>query len=399
MEIIETPWDLLSALLVFLVGLFIILKISRTFNANWRRSALLYFWHTIFCVIYLYYVVEFGGDAIVYYDVSRLSVVDFSFGTFAITFLTRIFSHYLDFSILGTFLIYNIFGAIGLLAFDASLRCVSYDKIKIVRVMATLLVFLPSVSFWSAGIGKDAIAFMATGLVLWAAIDFNRRVRLMMFSIFVMLLVRPHMAGLMTIALAGGMLFRGQISLAKKSALILVSFAAVAIAVPFSLQYAGLGESGQEVDFQDYVEKRQGYNQDGGAGIDISAMSPPMQLFTYVFRPLPFEAHSGAALAASFDNIVLFMVFALGVFGFFNYRKNSIIDPRENRIFMWIYCLSAWVILGVTTANLGISVRQKWMFVPMLVFLLISMMAKRKEFRGKKNGSRLPLHGVVPMKK
>lgn len=173
----------------------------------------------------------------------------------------------------------------------------------------------------------------------------------------------------------------------------------MAIAVPFSLQYAGLGESGQEVDFQDYVEKRQGYNQDGGGGIDISAMSPPMQLFTYVFRPLPFEAHSGAALAASFENIVLFMVFALGVFGFFNYRKNSIIDPRENRIFMWIYCLSAWVILGVTTANLGISVRQKWMFVPMLVFLLISMMAKRKEFRGKKNGSRLPLHGVVPIKK
>ncbi len=73
MEIIETPWDLFSSLLVFLIGLFIILKKSRAFNTNWRRSAFLYFWHTIFCVIYLYYTSKFGGDAIVYYDVLRKS--------------------------------------------------------------------------------------------------------------------------------------------------------------------------------------------------------------------------------------------------------------------------------------------------------------------------------------
>lgn len=42
---------------------------------------------------------------------------------------------------------------------------------------------------------------------------------------------------------------------------------------------------------------------------------------------------------------------------------------------MWWYALIAWVLLSMTTANLGIAMRQKWMFVPVLVFLLISIIA------------------------
>lgn len=63
----------------------------------------------------------------------------------------------------------------------------------------------------------------------------------MVFSILLMLLVRPHIAGLMTIAMGGSMIFRGNISLAKKSALIIISFFGAAVAVPFALEYAGLG--------------------------------------------------------------------------------------------------------------------------------------------------------------
>lgn len=395
----STAWHVFSAALVFLFGLLIVLRLSRQIGSSWRRNLILYLWHTIFCVIYASYVLENGGDAIGYYLSAIESSVDFSFGTFAIIYINRIFSYYFDLSFFGVCLIFNVFGSIGLIFFDASLRYVSRDKKKLVKILAGLIIFLPSVSFWSAGIGKDALSFMAIGLALWAAIDFNRRIRLMVFSIFVMLLVRPHMAGLMIIALAGSIVFRGRISLAKKVALVFISFAAVAIAVPFALKYAGLGELGGGINFLDYVEERQEYNQDGGGGIDISSMILPMQLFAYVFRPLPFDAHSLAAFAASFDNIFLIFIFLLGIFGFFRYRKNEKIDPQENRMFMWVYSLSAWIILAITTANLGISVRQKWMFVPVLVFLLISMMPKSKRVGGNKNGSRLHLNSMVPMKK
>jgi hypothetical protein len=45
---------------------------------------------------------------------------------------------------------------------------------------------------------------------------------------------------------------------------------------------------------------------------------------------------------------------------------------------MWLYVLLTWVVLATTTANLGISMRQKWMFTPVLVFLLISSAKTRR---------------------
>jgi hypothetical protein len=37
------------------------------------------------------------------------------------------------------------------------------------------------------------------------------------------------------------------------------------------------------------------------------------------------------------------------------------------------------VLLSMTTANLGIAMRQKWMFTPILIFLLISIIAAAQE--------------------
>lgn len=381
MILFSSAWHLLSAFLVWSFGLILIIGISGKFNIKRRRSIILYFWHTFFCIFYANYVAIEGGDAIDYYYKSISSSVDFSLGTVAVVYLTRLFSYYLDISFIGAFLVYNIFGTIGLLGFDGSLRHASYKKTKIVRIFASLLVFLPSVSFWSAAIGKDALSFMATGLALWAAIDFNSRIRLMIFSIVLMLFVRPHMAGLMIIAVAGSMIFRGRLSLVRKSFLIILSFVASIVLIPFAMEYSGLGSMIGFEDVQDYVEQRQGYNMEGGGGIDISSLSPPLQLLTYLFRPLPFEAHTILALAASFDNTILIVLFIFGIIGIFKFRRYDKIYFRENVAFMWIYSLSAWLILAITTANLGISVRQKWMFVPVLAFLLISLMTKRNQER------------------
>jgi hypothetical protein len=39
----------------------------------------------------------------------------------------------------------------------------------------------------------------------------------------------------------------------------------------------------------------------------------------------------------------------------------------------------------MTTANLGIAMRQKWMFTPILIFLLISMLAAAEKKRMNKH--------------
>ncbi|MFB8828532.1 hypothetical protein ACE0DR_02285 [Azotobacter sp. CWF10] len=139
--------------------------------------------------------------------------------------------------------------------------------------------------------------------------------------------------------------------------------------MPFGLEYAGVKGTDTEA-LMEYVEGRQEHNMKGGGAVDISSMSLPMQLFTYLFRPLPFEATTVFAMAAALDNMILLYLFVTG--GRAMLRRPAGRRYQENRIFLWSYALVAWLMLAMTTANLGIALRQKWMFTPMLILLFLS---------------------------
>lgn len=378
MTLFNTPWHLISIGIVFLIGAVIAISLRSTFNCTSARSLTIYIWHTIFSIIYAVYVVNNGGDAFGYYRASLLGNIEFDWGTRGVEILTSFLTQGFGLSFLGTSLAFQIFGFIGLLAFDAGLRDVTKNKPKQVRRLATLIVFLPSVSFWSSGLGKDSLSFMAMGLALWAAMNLNRRIFLMVIAVLVMLFVRPHMAGMMVIGLAGSFVFQRRASILQRVIFGAAAFAAAAVLVPLGLNYAGVGESADSYEVMSYIEGRQAQNLDGGSSVDIESMNLPMKLFTYVFRPLPFEANSIFSLLASIDNIILLYLFIVGISAVIK-KPLPVHLLAHNRMFMWIYCTIAWAVLAMTTANLGIAVRQKWMFVPMLMFLLISLIGKEKK--------------------
>lgn len=378
-------WGLFSPIFVFFIGLLISIKTASLFGVGHKKCFLLYGWHTIFCCLYLWYVLTFGGDAIGYYYAAGQDNWSFGFGTQAIVSLTKFLVGGLGLSIVGGFFVFNIFGTIGLLAFDACLRNCTKNRSKFSQRLATLVVFLPSVSFWSSGIGKDSLAFMATGLALWAATCLKDRFILMFFSIAVMLIVRPHIAGIMLIALAASWVVEQQASAVKRIVVSGLFFTIGIVLIPFALDYSGLGDVSSLSGVNDYFEHRQGYNQAGGGGIDISSMSLPMQLFTYMFRPMLFEVGNISEFAAALDNLIILFVVIFGACSWG--RGNRPFHHREeSRLFMWFYVICTWIVLAMTTANLGISLRQKWMFAPVFIYLLISYtgFAKRRNIcRGK----------------
>lgn len=372
----EGYWALISAFLVFVVGFYLIDIVRNYFNLSRNKSILIYIWHTFFCLVYLAYAQKYGADALVYYKKAVAGRFDFSLGTAAVDGLTSLLVHGLGFGVLSCFLVFNIFGSIGLLAFDGALQQAVKNKSNNLKRLATVIVFLPSVSFWSSAIGKDAISFLAMGLALWAALQLNKRIALMVVAILLMLVVRPHMAGMIVIALAASIMFDSKTSLVKRFLLGCIALVGTAVMVPFALQYAGVSDPSSAEALMEYVETRQSYNMDGGGGVDIASMSLPMQLFTYMFRPLIFEAHSVTALAAALDNLVLLYLFIVGGYALVMKKARKF---TENRKFMWVYAGLAWIVLAMTSANLGIAVRQKWMFAPVLIFLLISLIGKDRK--------------------
>lgn len=375
MDLLGGGWGVFSAFLVFLIGVIVCTSAAKSFSVSPLNALFLYGWHTFFCIIYCIYVLRAGGDAIAYYNNAISDGYSLELGTSFISVMARPFVNELNFSFLGVNLIFNILGSIGLLAFYGALKSEVALKAKWIKRLAFLIVILPSVSFWSSALGKDSLAFMATGLALWAALNLHKRFLLMVFSIFVMLIARPHMAGIMLLALSASFLFDSRAGVLLKFLLMVIGIACSIVLIPFALDYAGLGANAGLDDVEYYIETRQGYNLEGGGGIDIASMSLPMQLLTYLFRPLPFEAHSIFALAASLDNILLIFLMILGLFGAARGRHSGI---YANRVFLWFYVLAALFVLAPITANLGIAMRQKWMFLPMLIFLVFSFIGKSK---------------------
>lgn len=369
-------WGYISAFITFLCGILIAKRVSNYFSIKESYSVFLYVWHTFFCLFYLWYAMNNGGDSIKYYRLATSGDFILKPGTNSVLMINSLFVYGLNFSIMGAYLINNIFGFLGLLAFQGSLNFATENKNRRIKQLGMLIVLLPSVSFWTSALGKDSISFMATGFALWAALKLEKRTLLMAFAIFMMFLVRPHMAGMMIIALAFSMVLSAKVSLVRRLIMGVAALLIAAVLVPFALQYAGVSDPNSAEAVMDYMEGRQGTNMGGGSSVDIASMSLPEKLFTYIFRPTIFEARNVFTLAAAIDNLILLYLFIAGGYALI---KNKSRKFTENRKFMWVYASLAWFVLAMTTANLGIAVRQKWMFAPVLIFLLISLIGKEKK--------------------
>nr|WP_298248836.1 hypothetical protein [uncultured Halomonas sp.] len=368
-------FSIADSLIIFFIGLIFSAFVPKLLNVRQKTGMFLYLWHTVWCLVCAWFIMKDGGDALKYYaDSLGEGYVSFRPGSPSVINFTRFFTSNFGVSFYGMFLVNNIIGYVGVLAFFASLNAVTIGKGRFVGLMAFGVVMLPSVSFWSSAIGKDSISFLATGLALWAAIDLKRRIGLMPIAVILMLIVRPHIAAILVLGLSVAFVLHAKVSLAQRVALGVLSLFFAAIITPFSLEYAGVGETVDIESLTDYVEGRQGLNLRGGGSVDISSMSLPMQMITYVFRPFIFEARSSFQLISAAENILILLIFILGIRSYLHGSQSPVNDTR---VFMWAFSILAWVALSMTTANLGIASRQKWMFVPFLVYLMISVIDYR----------------------
>lgn len=368
----------LLALITWGSGLYCVLYIGNRLETRVFKAITIYFWHTLFAIVYGEYVYNYGGDAVAYYERSIGYEPIFKLGTHTVIAFTSIFSNFSSSSFLFVSLIFQTFGAIGLLAFDAAIR----DSVLTrpwLRLICQLLIFLPSLSFWTSGIGKDSIAFLAVGLLAWLVAKNKFGLRYTLPVIALLFLVRPHIGTLVVIAFSlSTVITSGKLSKKERFTVGGLSVLAVILLVPFALQYAGVGDTSGPSEVLEYIEERQSENTHGGGGIDIREMSVLLVLLSYMYRPLPFEAHSLAALAASLDNLILILLSIVTVNILF--RKRATFFERDRALlFTIIYTFSSWVILALTTANLGIAMRQKWMVVPLLVILIIKLIGRRQK--------------------
>lgn len=362
LDVILVPLLVLAALIMS-VSLAARLQLSR------GLAAALSIWHTMFCIVYWAYAQKAPADANVYYQVGLSGAPDWSPGTKFVESFTGLFAYGLGFGKVSTFLVYNLFGLAGLLLLARMLFDLWPYRTGFGKTIPYVILLLPGLSFWSSAIGKDAPAFLAVNMAVFSSMDLGRRKVTFGIAVLIMFLVRPHVASIMLFA-AGIALFagRGVGPVARIATLAAVGIA-MALAIPFAVRYVGLEDGVTLRSATDYIELRQSLNMEGGGGVDISSMSPPMQMFTYLFRPLFFDAPGLMGLIVSFENLLLLALSLIYVpRAVLLFWRNASLPIRFNAV----YATLALIIFATTTANLGLAIRQKTMVLPS-VFILIAL--------------------------
>jgi hypothetical protein len=298
---------------------------------------------------------------------------------------------------LGGYIVYAWLGFLGLFFFYRAFSVAVPEGRS--RSYARLLFFLPSIVFWSSGIGKDAWMIFSLGIAAFGAARLLsgrtwNGILLSGLGLWLAGLVRFHVAGIFALALATAYILRKPSEKHRRRTFVAkgVSLAAVGVLTVLvvlqaegPLQSAGIQtEQGITSALQE-VSERTGQ---GGSEIQPSLVrSPwraPVAAFTVLFRPLPIEADSSQTLVAALETTFLLALCGLRfrwiLAAFHSFRRQAYVTLSVAYTAVFIMAFSA-------IANLGILARQR---VQMLPFFLVLLSVPPRRKRGPDEGGTAP---------
>ena len=317
---------------------------------------------------YLNTLIE-GSDSMGYY-LASLGRVDAALGTDAVRAIASVFTQGLGLAFLPTNMIFGAAAAIGSLLFYAAYVQSSAFRPRLWEQAVFFGLVVVAVGFWGGGISKDAIALLASSLFCLGLAGARPKLALAVAAIALMLVVRPHIAAAMLVGLGAAVPLAGDLPLRARGPLLALAVVGLITLVPLVLLYVGLDTGAGLVDVQETIEDRTTNFATSGGFVDLSSLPWPLRLLSYLFRPLPYEASSSTQLIASGQNLLLLVVAGALLW----VAKGA---GRRWRGFaplaLLLFAFAAWVPLGLGTSNLGISMRQKWMFVPAVLLALVRL--------------------------
>lgn len=281
---------------------------------------------------------------------------------------------------LGGFLLFSWLGFWGLFFFYRAF--VTAVPVGRSRSYARLVFFLPSLLFWPSSIGKEAWMMFALGMAAFGAARMlsgspARGAMWAALGTSLAFIPRPHIAGLIGVALAGAFVIRrprsdlGEVAVvAKGLSVIVVAVVAAVLALNVDTFLRGKGfETDQGLGST--IEQTGEQTRQGGSEFSPSVVRSPLRapiaVLTVLFRPFPMEAHNAQAFLASMESL-----FLLGFCLFrFRWGIQALRSIRGTPYVAFALCYAGIFIVAFSgIANFGILARQRVQLLPFFLVLL-----------------------------
>jgi hypothetical protein len=300
-------------------------------------------------------------------------------GTNFIRFLTGLVYTAIGPTRLGGFLVYSWLGFWGLFSFYRAFTIAVPEGRA--RSYAHLVLFIPSLVFWPSSIGKEAWMTFSLGVAALGAARLlaGRTVRglaVLGLGLWLAALVRPHVAGLVALAVVAGFLLRRpreelrQLAFPAKALALCAVVVLAGILVVRTERFLQLKEYSprgiREVFGRVSQQTGQGGSEFAPSIVD-SPLRTPVAAGTVLFRPLLFDAHNLQALVAAFEGTFLLLLCL------FRYRWGlaALRSVRRQPYLAFAAAYTVGFIVAFSSvANFGLLARERVQLLPVFLALL-----------------------------
>jgi hypothetical protein len=368
------------------------IKICLKFKINELRRDqlhLLLLYHFIFTIIFTLYILAFKGDSYSYWHFSNIQLKRWEhlsffeiYGTSTkfIAFLNFIPFKYCHLNYFTGNLLYSALGFMGIrYLFVLTYSYFPYNfKVYNFNIFP-LVFFLPNLHFWTSGVGKDALVFYGIAIFLFALINPKLYWFKLFFGIVLVYHVRPHISFLLLGSTLISFLFESKLKISSKILYVSLIAAFLFLINDKVLNFLGIEDYSLNTleglaDFQaSHLNKER-----IGSSFNLSNYSYLYKIFTYLFRPLFYDAHNFFSLISSIENLIYLSIL---IWYLKNFNLKSIqILPRFLKSGL-LFFLFASIAFSTSLSNLGIAMRMKNMtLIYFILFCLFSIsINKRRE--------------------
>ena len=343
----------------------------------------LYWFHTLFALVYYVFTIFSRSDSVSYYHNSLAYphwFAAYTTGTRFIHFLAYPFTNYLFFTYEMMMVLFAWTGYWGFVYFYIVFKENLKFKHKLYGYdLLTLFVFLPNMHFWTASLGKGSFIFFGIAMTMYGLSNLAKRKTALILGLIIVYHIRPHIFLFMAVGILLG-IFTGKqkIPFYQKFLVFAGSAAALVLMYDSIIAFVGLDQDNLLESFNKFSSNRASELAKAGSGIDTSNYPLPLKLVTFWFRPLFIDSPNFIGLIVSVEN-VLYVLLTWKLFDrkFWGYLKASPVLVKTSAVSF----LATSFALSGTLSNLGIIIRQKSMVMYFLLFVIICFMDYKKNLQ------------------
>ncbi|MGB0950336.1 MAG: HEPN domain-containing protein, partial [Marinirhabdus sp.] len=275
----------------------------------------------------------------------------------------------LGLSLLSLSMLYTLIGHLGILFFFHFFKRNIKNELKYKGIaLSSLVFFLPSLHFWSASVGKDTLVFMGIGMFVWAVQDPFRYKKLLLLSLLVTYLIRPHITLMLIVAFLIAVLLGSKFNKPQKIRIGLLSALLIGF-VGYGLIGFFANDTADKESIAAFAKSKSEKLSATNVSSRIDANSTyPYRVFSFLYRPLFFDAKGLLALIVSLENAMLLL---LSLFALYLNPVKQFFRAGHMYRGMLFFFLMGTISFAYILGNLGIMLRQRNMFLPALLFVCL----------------------------